>query len=217
MKISARTRQILKNFALVNQNILITEGSKIRTLSAGKTVYAEADVEETFPVNFGIYDLNEFLGVLGLFSDPDFDFDENHVTIAQGKNSVTYLPADSSVLIFPKKSLQLKESAVEFDLESESFGSIIKAAGVLKAPFITFIGKNDKIEVIVHDKTNPNTNRYSVDAGETDQNFEIHIKTEFLSKLLAEKFKVAIYPDKKVVFNGDGKLYMIAAESDSSI
>ena len=71
MKLSDKTVGILKNFSTINQNILIKEGSKLRTMSTMKNILAEADVSEAFPADFGIYDLNEFLGVLTLAKDAD--------------------------------------------------------------------------------------------------------------------------------------------------
>lgn len=215
MKISARTKQILKVFAGINQNVLLIKGNKIRTLSASKTVYAEADVEETFPEQFGIYDLNEFLGVLSLFDDPDVQFETNSATISSGKNAVRYLPADESVLVAPKKPLVIADPITTFELASESITSAIKAAGVLKAPYITFRGDGKSISLIAHDKTNVNSNNFSVEVADSDVEFEYHVKTEYLTKLLAEKFEVLILPKNLIVFRGDAKLYLIAADSDS--
>ncbi len=217
MKISPRTKQILKNFASINQNVLLAKGNKIRTIAPSKSVYAEAILEETIPVDFGIYDLNEFLGVIGLFSDPEIHFEDSYLTIKQGKNSVRYLPADSSVLIIPKKDLTIQAPVTSFHLETEALSSVLKAAGVLKSPVVTVRGDGEKISLVAHDKANVNSNNFSVDIVDNDTVFEFHIKTEFLSKLLAETFTVDVLDVKRLVFNGDSKLYLIAAESDSTI
>lgn len=217
MKISPRTLQILKVFAGINSNVLLTEGNKIRTYSAAKTVYAEAEVEETFPVNFGIYDLNQFLGVVGLFQEPSVEFEETAATIRAGKNEVRYLPADESALIVPKKAFVPTEPLVQFTLEPTDLNSVIKAAGVLKAPYVSFIGENGFVSLVAHDKTNVNSNNFSVEVAESSIDFEYHVKTEFLTKLLAEKFDVHVLDKNRLLFNGDGKLYMIAADTDSKI
>ncbi len=59
MQLSEKTIGILKNFATINQSILIKDGSNINTMSVQKNVLASAVVEESFPQEFGIYDLNE--------------------------------------------------------------------------------------------------------------------------------------------------------------
>ena len=67
MKLSEQTVNILKNFSTINQNILVKEGSQLRTMSTMKNILAEAAGDRSdFPQDFGIYDLNEFLGVLTL-------------------------------------------------------------------------------------------------------------------------------------------------------
>lgn len=217
MKISPRTKQILKNFAAINQNVLLIKGNRIRTLAPSKAVYAEAEIEETIPVEFGIYDLNEFLGVIGLFADPDLQFEDNYLTIAQGKNSVRYLPADASVLIAPKKELTIQDPVTTFKLETDALNSALKAAGVLKSPVVTFQGSGSAISLIAHDKENKNSNSFSVEVADNESEFTFHIKTEFLSKLLAETLEVDVLDNKRLVFRGDKKLYLIAAESDSTI
>ena len=62
MKLSNHTTSVLKNFATINQNLVIKEGNSIATMSAMKNIVAKAEVEETFPQEIAIYDLNEFLG-----------------------------------------------------------------------------------------------------------------------------------------------------------
>ena len=63
MKLSTNTIQVLKNFASINQNLVIKECNDIKTMSAIKNIVAKAIVEETFSKQVAIYDLNEFLGV----------------------------------------------------------------------------------------------------------------------------------------------------------
>ena len=87
MKMCDKTIKILKNFSSINQSMLFRTGSTIRTKSALDTIAAQAVVEEMFPFEFGIYDLNQFLSVISLFEDPDFDFQENHVKISSGESS----------------------------------------------------------------------------------------------------------------------------------
>ena len=48
MKLSNDTVGILKNFASINQNLIIKEGSELTTMSAMKNIVARAKVTETF-------------------------------------------------------------------------------------------------------------------------------------------------------------------------
>ena len=58
MKLSNNTISVLKNFASINQNLVIKEGNEITTMSAMKNIVAKAEVEETFTYEVAIYDLN---------------------------------------------------------------------------------------------------------------------------------------------------------------
>ena len=60
MKLSDSTLTVLKNFAGINNSILVKQGSKLRTISVAKNILAEADISEDFPKDVAIYDLNQF-------------------------------------------------------------------------------------------------------------------------------------------------------------
>ena len=87
MKLSNETVTVLKNFSTINQNLVIKAGSKLSTMSAMKNIVASADVQEDFPQDFAIYDLNEFLAALSLFEKIDLDFKDDFVVITEGGDS----------------------------------------------------------------------------------------------------------------------------------
>ena len=69
MKLSDSTLTVLKNFAGINNSILVKEGSQLRTISVAKNILAEAEIPEDFPRDVAIYDLNQFLNCL-LYTSP---------------------------------------------------------------------------------------------------------------------------------------------------
>ena len=88
MKLSDNALAILKNFAGINNSILVKEGNKLRTISVAKNILAEAEIKEEFPRDFAIYDLNQFLNGLSLHQDPDLDFQQDtYLSIKEGKTS----------------------------------------------------------------------------------------------------------------------------------
>ena len=90
MKLSDKTLTILKNFAGINNSILVKEGTNLRTISVAKNILAEADITEDFPREFGIYDLNQFLNGLSLHQDPNLDFSKDaYISIEEGKRRVS--------------------------------------------------------------------------------------------------------------------------------
>ena len=117
MNLSDSTLTILKNFAGINNSILVKKGSQLRTISVAKNILAEAEITEEFPREFGIYDLNQLLNGLGLHQNPDLDFNkESYLTIREGKRRVKYFYADPHVIISPpEKEITLPSEDVHFE------------------------------------------------------------------------------------------------------
>ena len=120
MKLSEKTLTTLKNFAGINNSILVKQGNKLRTISVAKNILAEAEIKEEFEKDFAIYDLNQFLNGLGLHQDPELDFKEDsYLTIREGKRRVKYFFADPNVIISPPdKEIQLPTKDACFQLDS---------------------------------------------------------------------------------------------------
>ena len=74
MKLSKHTLNMLKNFSDINMSIEIKQGNVLRTVSVQKNILAQAELEDEFPKDFAIYELNRFLGAASLFDDPEFEF-----------------------------------------------------------------------------------------------------------------------------------------------
>ena len=222
MKLTDSTLAVLKNFAGINNSILVKKGNQLRTISVAKNILAEAEIPEDFPRDVAIYDLNQFLNGLSLHQDPNLDFTEDsHITIKEGRRRVKYFYADPQVIIAPPdKEINLPTSEVCFQLESTSLEKLVKAASVYQLPDLSVIGANGEITMVVRDKKNDTSNEYAVNVGETDSNFEFNFKMENIkiipgaydvvisSKLLSEftntqynlKYFIALEPDS--TFNG---------------
>tara|TARA_B100001559_G_scaffold298169_1_gene282478 strand:+ start:120 stop:809 length:690 start_codon:yes stop_codon:yes gene_type:complete len=222
MKLTDSTLAVLKNFAGINNSILVKKGNQLRTISVAKNILAEAEIPEDFPRDVAIYDLNQFLNGLSLHQDPNLDFTEDsHITIKEGRRRVKYFYADPQVIIAPPdKEINLPTQEVCFQLESTSLEKLVKAAAVYQLPDLSVIGANGEIIMVVRDKKNDTSNEYAVNLGETDSNFEFNFKMENIkiipgsydvvisSKLLSEftntqynlKYFIALEPDS--TFNG---------------
>ena len=170
MKLSDNTLTILKNFAGINNSILVKEGNKLRTISVAKNILAEADITEEFPRDFAIYDLNQFLNGLSLHQDPDLDFKEDsYLSIKEGKRRVKYFFADPNVIISPpEKEINLPSQDVCFQLDSTSLEKLVKAAAVYQLPDLSGIGEAGVVKLVVRDKKNDTSNEYAIVVGETD-------------------------------------------------
>ena len=141
MKLSDNALAILKNFAGINNSILVKQGNKLRTISVAKNILAEAEIKEEFPRDFAIYDLNQFLNGLTLHQDPDLDFQqESYLSIKEGKRRVKYFFADPNVIVAPpEKEIQLPTQDVCFQMDSVTLEKLVKAAAVYQLPDLSAI------------------------------------------------------------------------------
>lgn len=217
MKLNKETVALLKNFAGINSNLLIKAGNKLSTISGAKNVMSDATVAENFAADFGIYDLNEFLGAMSLFEDPDLEFSEKFVTITQGSNSIKYFAADPSVLSAPTRAITFPESDVDFTLTSAMLDMIKKTSSVLGASDLSIVGDGSTLTAVVGDKKNASGNSYNTPLGSTDKTFKVNLKVENL-KMLPGDYTVSISSKKISRFKAINSdlVYYVAIEADSS-
>ena len=219
MKLSDNALAILKNFAGINNSILVKEGNKLRTISVAKNILAEAEIKEEFPRDFAIYDLNQFLNGLSLHQDPDLDFqEESYLSIKEGKRRVKYFFADPNVIISPpEKEIQLPTQDVCFQMDSVTLEKLVKAAAVYQLPDLSAIGENGVIKLVVRDKKNDTSNEYAIVVGETDQEFTFNFKVENI-KIIPGAYDVVVSSKLLSQFtNTQHNLkYYIALEPDST-
>jgi len=215
MKLSKETVGLIKNFAGINSNLLLKSGNKLATISAQKNVMADAVVTESFP-DFGIYDLNEFLGAMSLFEDPELEFSDKYVTIKQGNSSIKYFAAEASVLTAPQKAITFPDAEIQFNLTANMLSMIQRTASVLRASDLTIVGDGSTITAVVGDKKNATGNSFQESVGSTDKKFKVNLKVENL-KMLPGDYTVSVSSKKISRFKGAGDLvYYVAVEADST-
>jgi hypothetical protein len=218
MQLSESTKEILKNFSEINPNLMIKPGKELKTISTMKNILATANVSEEFPQDIAIYDLNEFLGVMSLFTKPQFTFDDKSLSIGEEGTSTKskYYFADPSILTVPQKDVKMPDAEVQFTLTETDLTKVKKAASMLQLPDIAITSKGSDITLSAIDKKNDTANNFSIKVGETNSKFEFHFKTEHL-KMLPGDYNVSI--SSKLISNFKHKSkpiqYWIALENTS--
>jgi|TARA_B100001063_G_C16673066_1_gene507494 hypothetical protein len=219
MKLSENTFNLLKNFSGINQSISVKSGNTIRTISVAENILAEADVEETFPKNFSIYDLNEFLGGMSLMRGADMEFGSDHyVKIKNNRSAIKYFFADSSLIKqAPDQGIKVPSADVNFVLSESDIQSLTRAAAVYQLPDFSVIGDSTDVTVVVRDKENDTSNTFSINVGKTDDEFVLNMKVENL-KLIKGDYDVVM--SKRLISRFTNKsipvTYWIALEPDSN-
>lgn len=218
MKITQRTHQILKNFSSINPTLCVNKGNKIRTMSTNKTIMAEATVQEEFPREFALYDLSEFLGVVSLFDNPDFDFDTYYMKITDDQQaSSNYFYAEKSmVTVPPDNMIELPDEPIKFTLGDKVLKHVLQAAGVMKLPEIVVQGDGSNIRLVTTNTKNTTGHEFSYDVGKTDQRFKMVFNVDNL-KLISGTYEVTISSKKMSKFTlSDGSMTYFIANDGSS-
>ena len=217
MKLSKETVAISKNFSTISSNLVINAGSELKTKSAQNTIVAFATISDVFPIEFGIYDLNEFLGVLTLFNNPELEFEDKFVKISDGDTSIKYFAADKSVLSYPQKEVTLPSADVSFKITADTLALIMKTSSVLRVPDVSFVGYDGELKLIVSDKKNATSNAFQVKIGETDLTFCINLKVEMM-KFIHTDYMVEISTKRISKFTAIGTdiNYFVGIETNST-
>jgi len=220
MKISNKTLDILKNFSEINQSILIKAGKKLKTVSTLKNILAHAEVEEDFPQDFAIYQLNEFIGVLSTMSNPELTFNDKYVMLSQENGACTkYFYAEPSVVVSPEKDITMPSEDITFTLSEKQYNDLLKMSSILQLNDILVKGcpKTNGQYLAVTNKKNDTSNDYSVKVGEdVTEPYKMYFKTENL-KMVTGDYTVIISGQGISHFKNDKENleYWIALEPDS--
>ena len=181
MELSNFTVQTLKNFASINPNLVIRGGNTIMTMSDAKNILAQVSVSEDFPQEFGIYDLNEFLSVIGLFETSNLKFEESNIIVSDtsGRSKIKYFYSDIEMLTTPTKALTMPSTDVSFILDNNTLNNLKRAAAALGHSEVSITGGNNLITLTVVDNENTTSNSYSIDVdgsyNSEDFNFILNI------------------------------------------
>lgn len=219
MQLSENTLTILKNFAGINQSIFVKKGNILRTMSVARNILAESKIQEEFPRDFAIYDLNQFLNGLSLHQNPDLDFTEDqYLKIREGTRRVKYFYADPNVIISPPdKELVLPSQDVCFQLDTGTLEKLLKAASIYSLPDLSAVGEAGVVKLVVRDKKNDTSNEYSIVVGETNAEFIFNFKVENI-KMIPGEYDVVVSSKLLSKFTSSkyDLCYYIALEPDSS-
>lgn len=223
MKLSNETLSVLKNFGVINQGIFFKKGKTLKTVSPHKNILAEVTIAEEVPSDFGVYDLNNFLSVVSLHKDdPSFEFDDKHVVIVgnKGRSKIKYRFCEPTMITLPPdKTINMPDTEISFDLSSEDFDWILRAASVLSSPHVAVDSDGKTVNVVCLDLQNDaaHTDSLEIAKGNGDT-YRMTFKTENLAKLLAGSYTVSISSKGISLFeNKSLKLrYWVTTESGST-
>ena len=225
MKLSDRTKRILTNLMKINRSIKVKAGNELSSLSIQKNVLASTEIEETFPRDFAIYDLDEFLKVLALNEyRGDLIFDnESFMTIKTDRTEAKYFFADPSIVVSPPDKLpELPSVECEFELSLSDLQRITTALSIYgHLEDVSIVGRKGVVSVDIRDRQNSSSNTFAIQVGKTDATFAFNLKGENLYKLdqdrVLDGYTVRVSKSGVTQWiSSDGVTYLIALEPDST-
>lgn len=221
MELSENTLSVLRNFSSINQNVMFREGNVLKTISEARNVLAAATLDVEFPQDFGIYDLNEFIGVLGLVDSPRLKFEDEYVVVgdSSGRSKIKYFFSPEETLTAPTKDINMPAADVKFTLDNETLNKVKRAASALGHNEVSIQGKDGVLSLTVVENGNATSNAFSIDIdgefGSEDFNFVLSIAN---LKIIPGDYDVEI--SSKLISNFKHKesnvQYWIALEKSST-
>ena len=193
MKLSENTLSVLKNFSAINSGLVLQKGNIQKTISPEKSILVEAELEDAIPEQFGIYDLNQFLGNVTTLGNPDLSFDDKAVMMNDGDIAFNYYSCSPNLIVSPPdKELKLKQVDVSFTLTNAILSKLIKLASMNNLTHLSVVGKNGEIRLQTHEKANDTSNYASFKLNDySGDDFTASFKVENI-KLIAGDYDVEI-------------------------
>ena len=223
MKLSDTTLATLKNFAGINSNIVLNSGNVVKTMSESKTIMSSARIDEYIPSQIGIYDLSEFLGVIGMFDDPDLLFDNEFksVKVSEGRRAVNYFFSEPSILTTPRKDITMPSNDITFDLTADDMSNIRKGCSTLGVSDVVIKCEPGSVpRIVITDTKDKTSNSYAIELADLP---ELDITCEFIFNIVNFKFvndDYAVTISKSLISNWKAKNspieYWVALEKNST-
>lgn len=198
MKFSENTLAMLKNFAVINSGVVLNPGSLQRTWSIDMSILVEVELEENLPTQFGIFDLNQFLGNITTLSDPDLEFSQDRVVMKDSSMSILYRSCDPCLIKSPPNKSLTIDPDITFELSQTTITKILRLASMNNLTTISVIGSGGKMMLQAHDKNNNSSNEVFSDLQDwTGEDFSCMFKVDRL-KIIPDDYVVEV---KKNVFS----------------
>lgn len=232
MQLSKNTIDTLKKTYEVNQSVkFVKDADLLKVKSVDNTLLVHAPIDQSFPRDFHIYDVREFLSVLSIIEEPELDFsNDNYVVITSkdNKQKIRYLESDPTFVesSYVDKTPKNPDPEVNLSVSEQDFQSVMKAANIMNLEFVGFVCDGENIYLTAFNKhtggDDNETNTFTVHLSDYDHDTEFklfyRIDSQNVSVLLGEGDLDFELSSKKIskIKTGSDKTYWIAMNIDSN-
>lgn len=223
VRLSKETIDILKGVYAINQTLkIVKDKAEIRTVNDVKTIAMQTEIAETLPRTLCIYDVREFIGVVGIIPNPVLDFSNDKFVIIKsedGSQKLKYVDgAENLINSYFEKDFKLPSEDLEVSVKAQQLKAVMNAATTLKLEYIGFKSADGKIVLSAFDRNNgsgDDTNGFSIEVGDTAHEFDLYYKTDALVVLDGDcTFTISEKKISKVT--NDTKTFFMALDANST-
>lgn len=216
MKLTEKALSALKNFSSINESLYVRKGNKQSTIDTDEAIIAEIELPDSFPKDFGIYDLSMFLSNFTTLNNPELTFDEKFLTMNDGTIALRFFYCSPNLLKTPpEEALTLDNPDVSFSLPQDKFQKLMKISTLNSLSTLTVIGENQKLTLQTHEAADDTSNVAKIELGDyTGDDFKVSFNTENL-KMIPDDYNVGVNLEGFALFENVSKTtkYFIATQT----
>lgn len=191
IQLTANTIDAFKTLYAIDQSLRVnhedvTEDGKtiLRSKSFNKTTCGKIVIDQVFPRDLYIYDLNQFISVLGIVENPVIDMSNDRYVVVQstdGKQKLRYVEANPVMIeSYAERDPVLPNEDIQVVVTEAQLKQVLTAASTLKLDFVGFQGDGESVYFTAFNKNEggdeQETNNFRVNIAETDSTFNMFYK-----------------------------------------
>lgn len=169
MKLTKQTIEIISSLSKINDGLVFKTGNVLRARAKGapNPIVEVQFASQSFPTDFALYNINQFLTMLSMFDVPVLEFGETELLIKdeQSTRSARIKYASEKNIVHMPYASKIKEQpiALQFKLLSGDLKSLIKAGSTLASPEYVFQSDGSKFIVGTFNHKNSGIDKYQVE------------------------------------------------------
>jgi hypothetical protein len=226
IKLSDKTIKTFKKLYSINQSLRVLDSNTtVKSINETKTLAAYVEIEESFPRDFCVYDLGEFISVLSIVNEPVLDFSSDRFVIVKSSDNsqrLKYIETSPDLITsYFENEISLKSEDIVIDVDEKSLKAVMKSAATLRLEYIGFRSDGENVYFTTFnrrvDSDNQEMNAFTIELGPCEDTFDIFYPTEIMT-VLDDDCEFTFSKTQRISRVRCGTMeYWIAMDKDSEI
>lgn len=151
------TVEILKNFASINNEVVLREGPAQRVANPARNFIADVELASPFPRECALVELSRLLGIIDTLKTttlPDIVFNEDHLLVIHDQYGTVRLPYASmeAVTVPPMQKYYMDSEVANFQLPANLWDKIRKTSAILETGVMQLSVRDGELNVQLVDE-----------------------------------------------------------------